>query len=449
MSKRGPDGTTIVKKHGITFIHNLLSITGNVTYQPFVQDKKICLFNGEIYNYLSANSDPSCQSDIYNSDGECIIDTYHYHNENMGKQFDGEYCVVLFDYFRDDPKCLLITDTFGTKPLFYAIDKINNRFMISSYARCLSENGYNDNQIIKVPANSTYMFNIKNNMIEFTKSSINHIFNLNDQHKETFEDWCETFEKAVKKRVNHLSKPLFIPMSGGYDSGAICCALNNLNVKYTTYTIKGKEDPKIIGTRLKINKEHGNDNVVLEMNETLISKEYERNMKECSDYECTISNINKYKKYSVFKDRALNGGGFIAKHARQDEKIVCLSGQGADEILSDYGYNDQKKSWHSCFGGKFPNNLETLIDQSNPKQSIWLSFQSGINEGLLMKEESIFGSYGIETRYPFLDKELVQEFLYLKPELKNKWYKSPLNYYLTKNNYPFKPNDKIGLNCLY
>ena len=172
-------------------------------------------------------------------------------------------------------------------------------------------------------------------------------------------------------------------------------------------------------------------------------------MKECSNYECKISHTNENKKYSVFKDRALNGGGFIAKHAIGDGKIVCLSGQGADEILSDYGYNGQKKTWHSCFGGKYPNDLENVMDQSNPNQSIWLSFQGGINEALLMKEESIFGSYGIETRYPFLDKELVQEFLYLKPKLKNKWYKAPLHYYLTKNNYPFKPNDKIGLNCLY
>ena len=133
-------------------------------------------------------------------------------------------------------------------------------------------------------------------------------------------------------------------MSGGYDSGAICCALNNLNIRYTTYTIKGKEDPKIVADRLKINKEHGNNNVVLEMNETLIGKEYERNMKECSNYECKISHTNENKKYSVFKDRALNGGGFIAKHAIGDGKIVCLSGQGADEILSDYGYNGQKKN---------------------------------------------------------------------------------------------------------
>ena len=50
-----------------------------------------------------------------------------------------------------------------------------------------------------------------------------------------------------------------------------------------------------------------------------------------------------------------------------------------------------------------------------------------------MKEEIIGGSHGIEQRYPFLDKEVVQEFLWLKPELKNKYFAFKLiilyNYY--------------------
>ncbi len=66
-----------------------------------------------------------------------------------------------------------------------------------------------------------------------------------------------------------------------------------------------------------------------------------------------------------------------------------------------------------------------------------------------MKEEIIGGSHGIEQRYPFLDKDVVQEFLWLKPELKNKYYKAPIHNYLNENNYPFTPNEKLGFNCLY
>jgi hypothetical protein len=65
-------------------------------------------------------------------------------------------------------------------------------------------------------------------------------------------------------------------------------------------------------------------------------------------------------------------------------------------------------------------------------------------ESYIAKEEYVAGSYGIESRYPFLDLNVVQEFLWLKPELKNLHYKSVLYYYLTKNNYPFTENEKIG-----
>lgn len=64
-----------------------------------------------------------------------------------------------------------------------------------------------------------------------------------------------------------------------------------------------------------------------------------------------------------------------------------------------------------------------------------------------MKEEHVSGSYGVEGRYPFLDTAVVQEFLWLAPELKNSNYKSVLHHYLTKHNYPFDAKQKVGFNC--
>jgi hypothetical protein len=64
-----------------------------------------------------------------------------------------------------------------------------------------------------------------------------------------------------------------------------------------------------------------------------------------------------------------------------------------------------------------------------------------------MKEEYVSGSHGIEGRYPFLDKMVVQEFLWLKPQLKNAKYKSVLHQYMTEHDYPFDENQKVGFNC--
>ena len=69
-------------------------------------------------------------------------------------------------------------------------------------------------------------------------------------------------------------------------------------------------------------------------------------------------------------------------------------------------------------------------------------------KAFISKEESVSSLHGIETRYPFLDKNVVQEFLYLKPNLKNDKYKSPLHHYMVKYDYPFEENVKNGFTCL-
>jgi hypothetical protein len=91
---------------------------------------------------------------------------------------------------------------------------------------------------------------------------------------------------------------------------------------------------------------------------------------------------------------------------------------------------------NSCFKGKFPDKLDSIFP--------WNNFFSGSMREYLTKDEFIIGSLGIEARYPFLDKNLVQEFLWLAPELKNKFYKAPLHEYLKQNNFPFRENEKKG-----
>ena len=65
----------------------------------------------------------------------------------------------------------------------------------------------------------------------------------------------------------------------------------------------------------------------------------------------------------------------------------------------------------------------------------------------ITKEESVASLHGIESRYPYLDKEVVQEYLYLSPYLKNLKYKSPLDFYMKLHNYKFDENVKIGFKC--
>ena len=64
-------------------------------------------------------------------------------------------------------------------------------------------------------------------------------------------------------------------------------------------------------------------------------------------------------------------------------------------------------------------------------------------ECFIAKEEYAGSLNGVEVRYPFLDKNVVQEFLWLEKNLKNDIYKAPLHKYMEKYNYPFYINSKI------
>ena len=418
--KRGPDCTNIVKVNNITFVHNLLHITGVKVYQPFQKNNIACVFNGEIYNYDSFGD--------YQTDGQCLIDLYLKHGTSFTNLLDGEFALALIDF--DKRLIVMSTDIFSTKPLFYSFEDDN--FMISSYGSSIKSNKMKN--IKKLEANKTVVYDLDN----LEQIDEHNVYNFDlKQYKTSFNDWDVAFENALRKRTRNLQRNLFVSLSSGYDSGAICCGLNNLDVKYKTFTVMGKEDPNVIRKRLNLNKMPKRE---YRMDENVISRYKSRNDKMCCDYSQKVLKNND-KVYSVLKDRASCGGSFIYDEAKRENYIVSLSGQGADEIFADYGHNGRKLTWHSCFGGKFPDDLNSIFP--------WESFFSGIGQCLLMKEEIIGGSYGLEQRYPFLDKMVVQEFLWLTPELKNKHYKSVLYNYMTAHNYPFALNKKVGFNCLY
>ena len=126
----------------------------------------------------------------------------------------------------------------------------------------------------------------------------------------------------------------------------------------------------------------------------------------------------------------------VCNAAKNDDRKVYLSGIGPDEIYADYGFNGQKFAPHSNFGGLFPTNLSKIFP--------WPSFYYSSMESYIAKEEYVSGMYGIEARYPFLYKKVVQEFLWLTPKLKNMYYKSVLHNYCSNNNYPFAVGEKVG-----
>ncbi len=384
IQKRGQDLTTEVKKHGFTFIHNLLSITGKFAPQPYEEDGIICIYNGEIYN-LKFNK----------SDGENLIPLYKKYGSDFPKYLDGEWAIALYDFNKG--LAIFATDLFATKPLW------RKGLECASY-----ESGVGGH---KIPANTI----VKVYFSGKEESKNIYDWDLN-QYKETYDDWIIALENAVEKRA---AKRCFIGFSSGYDSGTIACALLKLGVDFKAYIIKGYEDVGVLEKRMKLIPDY----------EYLDSPD---DFRKEPDWIKTNVEDFKYKvpKKNLKNDSASLGLSKICRMAHAEGRKVYLSGQGADEIIADYAL----KPHLSTFKGKFPNKL-----------FLWNNFYDGCQYSYLGKEEYVAGSHSIETRYPFLDREVVQEFLWLTPELKNKYYKAPIHEYLKRNNFPNSFNKKIGL----
>jgi len=409
--RRGPDHTEIKKINGIQFLHNLLHITGTKKIQPFIEDDIVCVLNGEIYNFNEFGT--------YESDGECIIPLYKEFGLEFAKKLNGEFAICIVDFKQSN--LIVINDTFATKPIWMGTN--GREWGIASYESSLSSCGLSD--IEKLPGNHAWRLDLDSFII---KEQIQlKEFDLR-QYKDSYDDWIAAFETSIRKRTQHTSQKIFLGLSAGYDSGAISCALTIQNIDYKAYTILSNEDRSIIDQR----------HVLLSEGDKIgLSRTEFNNVKLDIESICEEFVYNdQYKNYNIKHDKASVGLGAICSRANLEGRKIYLSGQGADEIISDYGYNGHKIYDHSSFGGKFPNDLSKIFP--------WHSFYDGTQVQYLNKEEYVAGAYGIETRYPFLDVDLVQEFLWLHPYLKNRKYKAPLDEYMTQNKYPFQQGIKTG-----
>ena len=410
---RGPDHTVVHKQNGVTFVHNLLSISGAFTPQPFVEGDIVALHNGEIYNYGD-----------YPSDGYCMIPAYHQYGVNFTQQFDGEFAVVLADFIQNH--IIISTDLFKTKPLFIAVN--DKEFGISTYSTPLERLGFVD--IKPIEANSILLLDLNTYKVD----KIRNVYDWDlRQHKTTFDDWIKAFDRSIEKRTSRLRERIFIGLSAGYDSGSIACALDHQGVDYKAYSVTGSENTDILNQRIKQHHQY------LDRNTEAWERSFRHINLNTEEFKYTIhSSSSDYNEYdrSLIYDSGSRGLSLICDQARSEGFKIYLSGSGADEIISDYGYGGNKIFPHSNFGGLFPEDLSTIFP--------WASFYGSTMQSYLAKEEYVSGSYGIEGRYPFLDRDVVQEFLWLTADLKNSKYKSCIDEYLMRNQYPYQAGIKTG-----
>lgn len=426
---RGPDSTNVVRqvsrrgKH-LTFLHNLLDISGTTRLQPVEDGDHIALFNGEIYNFRSLGD--------YACDTDSIVPAFRTFGHRISSKLDGEFSGLVYSSL-DESLCIF-TDPFLTKPLFIGIDASSEKVGVATCESALRSLGFEGIRV--ATPNSSTSIDLSSGHTRIMERAPSFDF-VPRQFKDSYDDWISAFLDSVRKRSAHGAHVPMVFLSSGYDSGAICLALNLLGIQYDTFTIEAGEDPVVLKERFRLNAEGACRNATkvrgLGVNE--LGKMQADINDNVERFEYTHEDADGVRT-ELHKDGGALGVNFLGRLARQRGNLVNLSGSGADEIISDYGFNGEKIYYHSEFGGKFPEDLGDIFP--------WKKFYGDTQRSYLFKDEYVLGRHGIEGRYPFLDRELVQEFLYLKASLKNAQYKAPLAHFLQAHGYPYEQQRKRG-----
>lgn len=421
MALRGPDYTESKVLNKCFFCHNLLSMRGDYVSQPYVSDANdvVVMFNGEIY---------SCP-ETYESEAKYLFDLYKEVGAECFSRLDGEFAIVIVDFGKSVVH--VARDCFGTKPLFFG--SRNGEFGFASYRDALAALNFEGIRALKPNHAIAYQLDGQSILEQ-------EIFRFNlAQYKTDMSDWARAFDRAVEKRVRHVKGKVFVGLSSGYDSGAIAASLIFQNKDFISVTVEGREDNDVVRDRLACVRNSGNTAITIpddSLNIDDLRTWFNENVEDQPYFIINDAGERVEIGKSVHRDNAALILAGVCARAKEEGALVYLSGSGADEIVSDYGFGGQKYFAHSNFGGMFPKNLLGRFP--------WASFFGSTQAAYLAKEEMVAGSFGMEARYPFLDVDVVQEFLSLSADVKNKVYKSVISDYLDRRHFSVKKNEKIG-----
>ena len=419
--RRGPDATSIYQRGRYLFGHFLLSMTGEHCFQPRVEGETVTLFNGEIYNYADFDSTDEIRT-FSNMEWEAA------EIRARLEAINGEYAAIIYSDVRGE--LIVSTDSFGTKPVWIGYSEETDDWGVCSYPNLLVALGLN--RVAKFRAGQAVIFNAKTGNIVRTM----HHGGLDlKQHKTSYDSWFIAFEEAVRLRVKSRHGGI-IPLSSGYDSGCIAAACLRIGANMKYLTIRAEENTEVLQKRFDLLK-----NNMIFLSPTLKEGSYHQSLLHQNVPDFSYSRYIPHALNLMSEDPGAIGLSIICKYSQENLGArIVLSGQGADEIYSDYGFNKVKYSKSSFLAGHFPDDIASVFP--------WPNLYGGVNECYLLKDEYVTGCHSMEGRYPFLDKNVVQESFWLTAELKNRRYKAPIAEYLDCTEFPYCENEKKGFNAL-
>lgn len=348
ISHRGPDGEGTYMEEKIALGHRRLSIIDldEKANQPFINDKYVLVFNGEIYNYLEIKQELNTYQYKTHSDTEVILAAYEKWQENCTDHLEGMWSFILYDRIKHKVFCS--RDRFGIKP-FYYYETCKGMYFASEIKQftCIDEwKPYANIERLKDFVLFEMFDHTEETMFEGVKQlrpgtnmlydidndryTINTYYDIKDAEvlKDKYEDVkARIYHKMESSVAKHMQADVTIGscLSGGLDSSSIVMLVNKLKDK----NIKQKVISSCFHEK-KYDEQEYIDEVVKKA-DIDIHKVYPK-------FEDLFNELEKitWHQDEPFGSTSIFAQWNVFRTANEEKIKVMLDGQGADEVFCGY-----------------------------------------------------------------------------------------------------------------
>ncbi len=465
-SSRGPDNEDWYISDNYTVGHNRLAIIDpeDRSNQPYKFKNLILSFNGEIYNYLDLKKDLISNGYKFEtkSDTEVIIKLFDLEGVNSFKKLSGIFALSIYDTNKE--KIYLIRDTVGVKPLYYYYDSHTKKFIYGSlinalllsiknkefnYKALTSYSNFNRNDYRETFFKKVYKV-LPGELIEVSNGDYKRSKFLNFQFKKNSDTSREINYYFSKQFISDV--PVALSLSGGIDSSIIFHELlKNKGSKFTNYSVRFRNSQKYShdhDVAEIISKNYGvkfesievNSNDFIDNAEKIIDivEEPTGNTNSISNFilsrnisekvlfsgdggDEVFTGYNKYKsiyiasilkKINIFSNLKIN---FKNKNLN---RIFMNSSKELFLSFSEQNLFKRQKEVYKNFKLINKDGLEEMLNHSknftnipNLSNVMYHDLDTWIPNDILLRNDKIYASRGIELRVPFLDQNIIEKFL--------------------------------------
>ena len=358
IAHRGPDGEGhwISEEGNIGLGHRRLAIVDlhESANQPMhFLDRYTIVYNGEIYNYLENKRELLQQGYMFQteSDTEVLMALYDREKENCLNYLDGMFSFVIYD--KVEKIIFAACDRFGEKPFFYHYEA-GKSFVFGSELKVLWASGiprnYDEGMLFRY-LNDNALLNPKDLSQTFFKdckrlppahylildtrtykiTSLQKYWDINPDIQDTDISQIEAEEKLkslLQTSVNRRLRsdvPLGSSLSGGLDSSIIVWQINEI--------LKGNGKQKTFSARFPGYERDEGEFMQLIIDQTNAEPYY--TFPDGKGLETDFDNLC-YHQEEPFGSASIYAQYRVMKLAKDNNVVVMLDGQGADEVLAGY-----------------------------------------------------------------------------------------------------------------